>query len=390
MTGSILKGRYCILNQIGQGGEGSLYLAKDMELGISRAVKELPLSKKREAKLLRLLEHPFLPGMIDYTEQGGHCYLVMEYIRGRSLRQCMEEGRCFSPEEIAGIGRKVLQIYSYLHSRRPAVYYGDLKPDNLMLTEEGNLYLVDFGSAVFGYERAYYHCAGTEGYASPEQYRGQICAASDIYTLGKTLAVLCGKRKLSYFFRYPGLGFFIYKCCRSQPEKRWESAGEAEKALAELRPLTLKLKNLLFPVMTLLLLLMMLTVKTIDNTEIKAELPELNTALSPVTAWYYSMPYRSGGAGVKAELSQIIGESLQRMTRKYHETEEQERLVLLLGMNSEIAGDFARAESCYSQLAREENSEGLYTREIYFLQKNRSDEGGAGYEDGREGAEDWR
>lgn len=134
----------------------------------------------------------------------------------------------------------------------------------------------------------------------------------------------------------------------------------------------------------------MLTVKTIDNTEIKAELPELNTALSPVTAWYYSMPYRSGGAGVKAELSQIIGESLQRMTRKYHETEEQERLVLLLGMNSEIAGDFARAESCYSQLAREENSEGLYTREIYFLQKNRSDEGGAGYEDGREGAEDWR
>ena len=114
-----------------------MYLARDLELGVYRAVKELPLNRKREAKLLRLLDHPFLPAMTDYTEQGDHCYLVMEYIRGKSLRQYLEDGRIFTAEEIIETGRKVLQIFGYLHSRKPAVYYGDLKPDNLMMTEEG-------------------------------------------------------------------------------------------------------------------------------------------------------------------------------------------------------------------------------------------------------------
>lgn len=82
LTGIILKGRYCIMERIGRGGEGDLYLARDLELGIYRAVKELPAEKKREAGLFRLLEHPSLPKMIDYTEQNDHCYLVMEYIRG--------------------------------------------------------------------------------------------------------------------------------------------------------------------------------------------------------------------------------------------------------------------------------------------------------------------
>ena len=106
-----------------------MYLARDLELGVYRAVKELPLNRKREAKLLRLLDHPFLPAMTDYTEQGDHCYLVMEYIRGKSLRQYLEDGRIFTAEEIIETGRKVLQIFGYLHSRKPAVYYGDLKPD---------------------------------------------------------------------------------------------------------------------------------------------------------------------------------------------------------------------------------------------------------------------
>ena len=73
LTGMILKMRYCILEQVGAGGEGHLYLARDMELGNYWAVKELPLEKKREARLLRLLEHPSIPRMVDYVENGDHC-----------------------------------------------------------------------------------------------------------------------------------------------------------------------------------------------------------------------------------------------------------------------------------------------------------------------------
>ena len=67
LTGMILKMRYCVLEEIGSGGEGSLYLARDMELGCYRAVKEIPSDRKKEAKLLRLLEHPSMPQMIDYV-----------------------------------------------------------------------------------------------------------------------------------------------------------------------------------------------------------------------------------------------------------------------------------------------------------------------------------
>ena len=153
MTGIILKGRYCIVDQIGSGGEGRMYLARDLELGIFRAVKELPISNRREAGLLRLLEHPALPKMIDYAEREGFCYIIMEYIQGKSLAQLLKEGTVFSLEEVLQIGDTVLNVLDYLHSGKPAVFYGDLKPDNLMITPVGTLYLVDFGSAVFEYQR---------------------------------------------------------------------------------------------------------------------------------------------------------------------------------------------------------------------------------------------
>ena len=74
----ILKDRYFIIEQLGKGGQGNLYLARDLELGTLWAVKELPIERKKEAKLLKLLSHPSLPKMTDYIERDGNCYLVME------------------------------------------------------------------------------------------------------------------------------------------------------------------------------------------------------------------------------------------------------------------------------------------------------------------------
>ena len=108
--------RYCVLEEIGSGGEGSLYLARDMELGCYRAVKEIPSDRKKEAKLLRLLEHPSMPQMIDYVENGDYCYLVMEYIRGKSLGQLQREGHIFSAEEILEYTVVITGILEYLQS----------------------------------------------------------------------------------------------------------------------------------------------------------------------------------------------------------------------------------------------------------------------------------
>ena len=224
-----------------------MYLARDLELGIFRAVKELPASSRREAGLLRLLEHPYLPKMIDYTERGNFCYIIMEYIHGRSLEEYMQEGYVFSIEEILCIGDVTLQVLEYFHSRKPAVFYGDLKPANIMMTDQKRLYLVDFGSAVFSYSASYKETKGTRGYAAPEQLHGKISAASDFYALGKTMEVLCGKKKFRYFLKCPALGKFIFRCCRTEPEKRWQGTAEARNELCKIHPLNLRLKAVLFP-----------------------------------------------------------------------------------------------------------------------------------------------
>ena len=206
LIGNVLKERYCIVEQIGHGGGGSLYLAKDMELGICRAVKEIPIAKKKEARLMQHLEYPAIPKIIDYVETGEYCYLIMEYIKGQSLGELLRSGKRFSLREILALGKEIARVLEYLHSRKPPVCYGDLKPDNLMFSETGHLYLIDLGSAMFDHGKRKQICEGTKGYAAPEQYQGYLRPGSDIYALGKTLEKLCGKKEMavvliSGFFR---------------------------------------------------------------------------------------------------------------------------------------------------------------------------------------------
>ena len=231
LTGMILKMRYCVVEEIGSGGEGHLYLARDMELGNYWAVKELPISKKREAKLLRLLEHPFVPRMVDYIETEEACYLVMEFIRGKSLGQLQRVGHVFTAEEILSYSDTVLQVLEYLHNQKPPIYYGDLKPDNLMLSETGRLYLVDFGSAVLGFGNEPRICMGTEGFAAPEQYQGKVSERSDLFALGKTIRSLAGRNWGRILWKIPGLWLFVHRCVQPQEEKRLQSAAQAKKML---------------------------------------------------------------------------------------------------------------------------------------------------------------
>lgn len=92
----------------------------------------------------------------------------------------------------------------YLHSRKPAVCYGDLKPDNLMLSENGHLYLVDLGSAMLNYERKGRICEGTKGYAAPEQYQGRVSPASRYLCFGKN-APDSQRQKRSDVLSIPGI-----------------------------------------------------------------------------------------------------------------------------------------------------------------------------------------
>ena len=105
--------------------------------------------------------------------------------------------------DLAGTG-----IFSF---QETGSFYGDLKPANIMMTDQKRLYLVDFGSAVFSYSASYKETKGTRGYAAPEQLHGKISAASDFYALGKTMEVLCGKKKFRYFFEMSCFGKIYFQ-----------------------------------------------------------------------------------------------------------------------------------------------------------------------------------
>lgn len=323
-----------------------MYLARDLELGIFRAVKKLPIQNRKEARLFRLLNHPVLPQMIDYAERNEYCYIIMEYIQGKSLEQYQQEGYIFSLEEILKIGEVILQVLEYLHSRRPAVYYGDLKPANLMMADQNRLYLVDFGSAVFSYSASHKEIKGTRGYAAPEQFQGDINAASDFYALGRTLEQLCGRKRILYLFQCPGLAGFIFRCCRNESGKRWNNVTEAKQALDKIHPFHLKLKSVLIPAAAVLLALA-IALGTVPG---RKSLPELSQMLTPVTAQYFRMGYRSGSASQRQLVYDHVEQQLQNLQKIYQGSKEQRRILELLAFNGELADRADRAEIYYRQL----------------------------------------
>ena len=352
LTGMILKMRYCIVEEIGSGGEGHLYLARDMELGNYWAVKELPISKKREAKLLRLLEHPSIPRMVDYIETEEACYLVMEFIRGKSLGQLQREGHVFTAEEILNYGDTVLQVLEYLHSQKPAIYYGDLKPDNLMLSEAGRLYLVDFGSAVLGFGNEPRICTGTEGFAAPEQYRGKVSERSDLFALGKTMRSLAGRNWGKILWKIPGLWLFVHRCVQPQEEKRLQSAAQARKMLLNMgkrRGRTRKNMAVVLGTAAVLLAGGMFFA-------VRERKPSFEEALTDATKFYYeALAGKNTGENAQEDkswesLCQRAETELQKMQKDYKEDSEQRRILLLLAANAELQKEWERAAVYYEQL----------------------------------------
>lgn len=346
LTGMIIKGRYCIVEQIGAGSEGKLYLGRDMELGGYWAVKEIPISRKKEAKLLRLLEHPSIPRMVDFAEQGENCYLVMEYIRGKSLQALLDEGKHFSAEELLELGVHISKVLQYLHTRKPPVYYGDLKPANLMLDHTGKLYLVDFGSAVPGYSREQRICQGTKGFAAPEQFEGKMGERSDVYALGKTMRALAGTGWYSVLLQAPGLLHFVKKCCRRPEKGRYRDVEEAGRTLLRIRQRLGKGRRTVMVVLTTAVFLCTAGAAYISVNR----KPDFFKALEGVTGLYRQPEFLSGGKEEAAEISREAEKRLQKLLKEYTDQEQQRRLLLLLAVNGELQEKWERAALYYEQL----------------------------------------
>lgn len=197
--GTLLNNRYRIVDILGQGGMGSVYRAIDENLGVEVAVKdnlftteEYARQFKREAIILANLRHPNLPRVTDhFVISGQGQYLVMDFIEGEDLRQRMERVGIIAEEEVITIGAAVCDALAFLGSRKPPVIHRDLKPGNVKISPQGEIYLVDFGLAKTMHDihtTATGARAMTPGYSPPEQYGGaRTDQRSDVYSLGATL-----------------------------------------------------------------------------------------------------------------------------------------------------------------------------------------------------------
>ncbi len=256
--GSLVDGKYKILNKVGQGGMSVVYLAMNEKANKQWAVKEVRKDGVRdfevvkqglvaETDILKKLSHPNLPSIIDVIDTDESFIIIMDYIQGNSLNKALEEFGAQPQENVIIWAKQLCDVLNYLHTRTPAIIYRDMKPANIMLKPDGNVTLIDFGTAREYKEKnlADTTCLGTVGYAAPEQFggMGQTDARTDIYCLGATLYhLVTGMNPCEPPYEIKpirdinpslsaGLEKIILKCCQRDPNDRYQSAAELMFAL---------------------------------------------------------------------------------------------------------------------------------------------------------------
>lgn len=256
-VGDVIDGKYEVLKQIGKGGMSKVFLSMDQKLNKQWAIKEIRKnaglnndivvkSILEEANLMKKLDHPALPRIVDIIENRDTIYVVMDYIEGNSLDRIIAHQGPLEQEVVIEWAKQLCDVLGYLHRQNPPIIYRDMKPANIMLKPEGYLKLIDFGIA-----REYKAenetdttVLGTRGYAPPEQHGSrQTDVRSDIYALGMTMHhLLTGvdPRPADYIY-YPirywkpelssNLERIIDKCTALDPKDRYQDCNELMYAL---------------------------------------------------------------------------------------------------------------------------------------------------------------
>lgn len=257
-VGTVLGGKYEILKKIGQGGMSIVYLAMDIRLNKQWAIKEIKKGKNQdtktllkglqmEANILKMVDHPVLPRIVDIINYKGTVFVVMDYIEGRPLSEVLKLEGAQPQDKVIEWAKDLCSALDYLHSMNPPIIYRDMKPSNIMLKPDGKVKLIDFGTAKeFDVESlADTTALGTRGYAAPEQFgdaRGRgihkTDARTDIYSLGASLYhILTGKNPSEppYVIKpirdwnpmlSSGLEKIINKCTMPDPEDRYQNCAE--------------------------------------------------------------------------------------------------------------------------------------------------------------------
>lgn len=247
-SSEVLRGRYKIISEISRGGMGIVYLAKDLLKNKEVAIKKSFFSDEKqaqkafemEAKLLARLEHQGLPKVLDYfLSENNFPALVMDFIEGETLEDLLESGKYRIGRGLNSIiivewALQIVSILKYLHNFEPPVVHRDIKPNNIKLTTEGKIVLLDFGLAKGSVVSI---VGGMSGYSPFEQVnRTGTDPRSDIYSLGATLFhLLANEQPLTAIDRFQSIYSlsFIKNAEKSHENSR---RTDVQKSVVELNP----------------------------------------------------------------------------------------------------------------------------------------------------------
>ena len=191
-SGDILEGKYEVIEVLGKGGMGIVYLCKNIKIGKLWAIKEVVQDLENidvlsEANIIKDLNHLGIRRIVDVFYENNNVYMVQDYVEGQTLKEYVRVNGKLQIAKICHITSELCDIIGYLHNQSPAIIYSDIKPSNIMITPSGKVVLIDFGiSKIYKCDAEHDTvCAISNGYAAPEQYGlGKCCTQTDIYGIG--------------------------------------------------------------------------------------------------------------------------------------------------------------------------------------------------------------
>lgn len=251
-VGQTIEGKYEVIKLIGRGGFCSTYVVNNVYLNklwamkvcdktsqfYSPAIRETILT---EAYMMKQLQHPAIPMIIDIVEDESNLFIIREYVEGETLGTIVQRNGAQPVDKVIEWSRQLCDVLSYLHSLNPPHIYRDMKPTNVVLKSDGMLKIIDFDTVrTYKQNKNGDTCwLGTRGYAAPEQFGGsQTDARTDIFGLGMTMYHLVTginpteppyeiKPICSINSSLPeGLEYIISKCIQLNPKERYQSCDE--------------------------------------------------------------------------------------------------------------------------------------------------------------------
>ena len=375
----IIGGRYQIVRQLGNGGTSRVYLVRDKNVGKLWAAKQISgrvsLYEKlaaHEIDIMRQLEHPMFPRIVDAFKEGEYIYIISDYIEGIGLWEFMQN-ETVSHSQIIDWIIEIAYALTYLHEMTPKMLYLDLKPENVIIRKDGTIALIDFGIARRIAGEAI--TMGTPGYAAPEQYRvevqNELGESTDLFALGMTFyALLSGqtpnkdyekqrnniKQNKSIKRAYKQV---ILTCTCYDAANRYQTARELIRRLVRIQPKFLKKKRIRS---LLLIILCAITALGVYKNRLDSKRDARRLAYEMVKA---TKPYMRDGEylpqGIRVICSYLESGCLEEETAQKYTYE--------VAMNYfNVQRNYQEAEKYFLQLSEEEYPEKKFLVKLCELQ----------------------